>query len=546
MADKEYTIVAPDGKEITLIGPEGATQEQVIAQAQKLYQPNQQSTQAPTYQDTFREALQNVPSGKRIMGSALAGLGGEAIKNVGAVTELVSPKYGKPIAQFGQAMTDVASEANPVMGTIGQIGSYFAPTSLINKGGELLAASSTMPKLAKALTNLGGNMGLGFLTTEGTGQEGLVDRAKSAALAGGLSAGLPILGAGVSKLSKFLRGPEQTAQMANAVEKAREVGYVIPPTQANESLLNRLLEGTAGKITTQQNASAKNQEITHNLVTKALNLPENEIITPKVLENIRSGAGNAYENLKLTGRVTPDKTYHQALDNIVKDFRTIEKDFPADKLRPEVDLIESLKSKSFEVNSALAKIKTLRLDANKAYSQGDASLGNVNKKAANAIEDAIEKHLIDIDKPELLQQFKDARQLIAKTYTVEKALNSTSGTIDAKKLASELKKGKPLTDELKTVAEFSGQFPKATQTTEMMGSRPQINPLDVGAAGILSSLTNPSALATLALRPTARSLALSPFVQNRLVQKPIGESSQNLSNLARMLMLQQTTQGTQP
>ena len=546
MADKEYTIVAPDGKEITLIGPEGATQEQVIAQAQKLYQPNQQSTQAPTYQDTFREALQNVPSGKRIMGSALAGLGGEAIKNVGAVTELVSPKYGKPIAQFGQAMTDVASEANPVMGTIGQIGSYFAPTSLINKGGELLAASSTMPKLAKALTNLGGNMGLGFLTTEGTGQEGFVDRAKSAALAGGLSAGLPILGAGVSKLSKFLRGPEQTAQMANAVEKAREVGYVIPPTQANESLLNRLLEGTAGKITTQQNASAKNQEITHNLVTKALNLPENEIITPKVLENIRSGAGNAYENLKLTGRVTPDKTYHQALDNIVKDFRTIEKDFPADKLRPEVDLIESLKSKSFEVNSALAKIKTLRLDANKAYSQGDASLGNVNKKAANAIEDAIEKHLIDIDKPELLQQFKDARQLIAKTYTVEKALNSTSGTIDAKKLASELKKGKPLTDELKTVAEFSGQFPKATQTTEMMGSRPQINPLDVGAAGILSSLTNPSALATLALRPTARSLALSPFVQNRLVQKPIGESSQNLSNLARMLMLQQTTQGTQP
>jgi hypothetical protein len=498
------------------------------------------------YEATFKEALQNVPQSKRIMGSALAGLGGETIKNIGAITELISPKYGKPIAQLGQAMTNVASEANPVMGTIGQIGAYALPVSLINKGGELLASGTTIPKLGKAITNVAGNMGLGFLTTEGTGKEGFVDRAKSAALAAGLSAGLPIVGGGVSKLSKFLRGPEQTAQMANAVEKAREVGYVIPPTQANESLLNRLLEGTAGKITTQQNASAKNQEITHNLVTKALNLPENEIITPKVLENIRSGAGNAYENLKLTGRVTPDKTYHQALDNIVKDFRTIETDFPADKLRPEVDLIESLKSKSFEVNSALAKIKTLRLDANKAYSQGDASLGNVNKKAANAIEDAIEKHLIDIDKPELLQQFKDARQLIAKTYTVEKALNSTSGTIDAKKLASELKKGKPLTDELKTVAEFSGQFPKATQTTEMMGSRPQINPLDVGAAGILSSLTNPSALATLALRPTARSLALSPFVQNRLVQQPINESSQNLSNLARMLMLQQTTQGTQP
>jgi hypothetical protein len=39
MAEKEYTVVAPDGKEITLIGPEGASKDQVIAQAQKLYKP---------------------------------------------------------------------------------------------------------------------------------------------------------------------------------------------------------------------------------------------------------------------------------------------------------------------------------------------------------------------------------------------------------------------------------------------------------------------------------------------------------------------------
>ena len=39
MAEKEYVVVAPDGKEITLIGPEGASNEQVIAQAQKLYKP---------------------------------------------------------------------------------------------------------------------------------------------------------------------------------------------------------------------------------------------------------------------------------------------------------------------------------------------------------------------------------------------------------------------------------------------------------------------------------------------------------------------------
>ena len=39
MAEREYTVVAPDGKEITLIGPVGASQKDVIAQAQKLYKP---------------------------------------------------------------------------------------------------------------------------------------------------------------------------------------------------------------------------------------------------------------------------------------------------------------------------------------------------------------------------------------------------------------------------------------------------------------------------------------------------------------------------
>jgi hypothetical protein len=42
MAEKEYTVVAPDGKEITLIGPVGASQEEVIAQAQQLYKPSSQ------------------------------------------------------------------------------------------------------------------------------------------------------------------------------------------------------------------------------------------------------------------------------------------------------------------------------------------------------------------------------------------------------------------------------------------------------------------------------------------------------------------------
>ena len=35
----QYTIQAPDGKTITIEGPEGATEAEVIAKAQELYKP---------------------------------------------------------------------------------------------------------------------------------------------------------------------------------------------------------------------------------------------------------------------------------------------------------------------------------------------------------------------------------------------------------------------------------------------------------------------------------------------------------------------------
>lgn len=545
MTEKEYTVVAPDGKEITLIGPEGATQDQVIAQAQKLYKP--QTPQKPTvellpYEASFKEALQNVPESKRIMGSALAGLGGEAIKNVGAITELVSPKYGKPIAQFGQAMTNVASEANPVMGTIGQIGAYASPVSLINKGGELLAASSTMPKLAKALTNVGGNMGLGFLTTEGTGQEGFVDRAKSAALSGGLSAGLPILGAGVSKLVNSLRGTEMSPQMIEAIKNARDLGYTVPPTQAGGGTLNRLLEGLAGKASTLQEASVRNQNITNKLATKSLNLPEDTVLTPEVLSNIRDTAGLAYEALKKLPKkpaVLADSTINRSAVAEINPAKMVE---DLKIARKDAEAYYNLYGRSIHPED-LAKAKAFR-----------------NK--ATQIEDALEAYANDLGKTDLVPALRDARQLIAKTYTVENAMNKTTGTIDAKELAKRLQKNKPMSEELKQIGEFAQAFPKAAQKPEIIGGTIGISPLDYTMAGLTGGAsllggsdretTGLATLAALLARPMARKMVLSAPMQNRLVQstvKPIANEADltpTKSNLARMLMLQQTTQGTQP
>lgn len=51
MAEREYTVIAPDGKEVTLIGPVGASNDVVIAQAKKLYNSTPKNLGTPIYGD---------------------------------------------------------------------------------------------------------------------------------------------------------------------------------------------------------------------------------------------------------------------------------------------------------------------------------------------------------------------------------------------------------------------------------------------------------------------------------------------------------------
>jgi hypothetical protein len=79
------------------------------------------------------------------------------------------------------------------------------------------------------------------------------------------------------------------------------------------------------------------------------------------------------------------------------------------------------------------------------------------------------RHLTKIDRPELAEQFNNARKQIAKTYTVQGALETT-GNVNASKLAALLRKDKPLSPELEQAARFAGAFPKASAVPERSGS----------------------------------------------------------------------------
>lgn len=479
----------------------------------------------------------NVQATPRPLESALAGATKSVIDPLVATAQLATGgNLGtSQLAQNLDKQADVYYEANPVSYGAGRVAGAVAPAAAITKGAGMIPSFARANPMVQGAA-LGATSGLITpINTGATGGEMYSDVGQNVALGTALGGAIPAGG----QVANMLRGKGPSPQMVQSIQQARDLGYVIPPTQANPSMLNRVMEGVAGKISTAQNASARNQEITNKLAAKSLGLAEDTAITPQVLADLRTTAGNAYTNLGLAGQVITDKSYINALDDIAKPFVVAAKGFPDAPPSPVLNLVQSLKSPSFDATAAIEKVKQLRTAADDAFRSGNTDIGQASKKAAAAIENALETHLSKTGQGDLLNKFRDARQLIAKTYSVEKAANPATGTIDAKKLASQLQRGKPLSAELKDIAQFSQSFPKASQTPETMGSLTQLNPLDY-FAGLVGGVSTggPGAAAILA-RPAMRAAALSSPVQNRLIPSTAAPFlTENQRNLARLLTLQ--------
>jgi hypothetical protein len=512
----------PDGRIARFEVPEGTTPEQVqsMIAAQVQNQPSATASESPS----------NPTAGNSFLDNALAGVGG-AFADLGL--------RGRQVYSSLADAVDGGNRSSQVQKDIAEKRRLDAP--LLKTGGGTLGniVGKGIPALAAGLVPGGQGLAGSILAGAGTAaldptlsDESTLRNAGIGALGGAAGYGLA-KGAGALLDRAAARGAAQQelASVRDGVAAAaREKGYVIPPVQTNPTIGNRITEGLAGKINTAQAASIKNQSITNRTVANSLGLDPTKPITKDALNGLRQQAGQAYEAVANIGDITPGEAYRKALDKIVEPYVKAAQSFPNAKMNPIVQEINTLRTPSFDSASAVAKIRELRAGADKAYAGGDKELGKALKSGAQALEDAIDAKLQTIpNAQDLLNGFRNARQLIAKTYTVENALNESTGNVAARKLAQQLGRGKPLSGDLKSVAQFAQAFPKAAD--EVASSMPGVSPLDFYASGGLSALTgNPAAMAAIAVRPGARATILS-----RPYQKAFGQQSYDPSFLLRML-----------
>lgn len=313
------------------------------------------------------------------------------------------------------------------------------------------------------------------------------------------------------------------------ISQGQKEGYVVPPSTGNPTFLNRLMEGLSGKLKLQQEAALRNQGTTDRLMSQSVGESGEAPITQGALESIRSKAAQeGYSPIRQIGEIPTDSKYQDALDAIEKAGK------PGKLLasiKPDTDiadLVKSLKQPNFEGDDAVSTIQTLRQSADDAFRAGKAAVGRAYKAAAGAIEDQIERHLQNqgADGADTLSQFRDARKLMAKTYTAGKALTET-GNFNARSVASDLARGKPLEGAQRTVGQFASAFPKATRLAQE--SFPAISPLDAYGSAIASAASHSVAPLALPLtRVGVREFLLSPAGQSRALQAAYKGAPKNL------------------
>lgn len=443
-----------------------------------------------------------------------------------------------------QALGSLGADTDSFAFGAGKLGAEIAGTAgvggLLAKPFQALAASRLGSGLEPALegiarglqtggfrvgelagTGAGAAARIGAGATVGGASAGLVnpEDASTGAVIGGALPGIAQVGGRIGRALRPSADAGMTAQKLAAARQGAQAGYVIPPADLQPGMGTELLSGLSGKIKTAQVASQRNQVVTDRLVRNELGLGADDALTTDVLQNIRNQAAQAYAPVKQAGLVNVDSTFTKALDNIEQAYQGANSAFPGLSGDGVANLVKNLRVNQFESNGAVDALKVLRQDADKAFRAGDKGLGKAYKEAADAVEGQLERHLTSAGNTGALDALRDARKLIAKTYSVQKALNDQTGSVAAPELAKQLAKGRPLSGDLLTVAQMAQAFPKANQA--LKETPKAVSPLDwFGALGATGLTQNPLPMAGLLARPAARSYLLSGGAQRAALRDP--------------------------
>ena len=320
-----------------------------------------------------------------------------------------------------------------------------------------------------AAADLSTLLGVGAL---GTGSQ-VLSRAST------LTNPLTAVTAPVTAVAKRGQAKMTKQQKLNAVRDAtlregQAQGFVVTPGSVTPTVGNILLERIGGKTRVEQLAGVRNQQVTDSLARRAIGLPDDAPLTRDTMRDIRAQEYTAgYAPLANIGRVVADADFKKALQDVTDAFTGASKSFKGAAPQDVQKLIKPYNVADFDAADAIAATRTLRENARNNFQKGEGALARAQIAVSNALEGQLERSLQAANNTQataLLEGFRNSRKRMAVSHAVEDAIVEGTGSVDARKLASDLQKGKLLTGELETAAKFANTFKRVVMTPGAVGT----------------------------------------------------------------------------
>lgn len=533
MATQIYKVADPSGQIREIEGPAGASDAEVIAQAQKLFAtpssgiPTERrppstlavATSAPYkaiagMADVFLTAPQNVANlAKMAYGTAVTAAGRPEL-----APEVTAPR--QPVAELFQRTGLIKPTEGMTAGQrVLDVGLQAAT------GGALSPAASLREMGAAALK--GGIGGLaGQTVTEATG-EPLLGMATSMAVPS------TITSAAQARQARLRAEEARNAVRDLTVRAGQQEGYLVTPGSVTPSGSNVLLERVAGKTRTQQAAAAENQQVTDKLARRAVGIGETDPLTRANMQQIRRDEYVlGYEPLNRVGAVPTDQQFNTALNNVLAAYTGPGRSFSGAIPQPVQDLVNNYRVGQFNAADAVSATRTLREAARANLARGDNELGLAQRAISNALEDQIERTLQqagNANAQAMLDQFRASRQRMAISHAVEDAIVEGGGSVNARQLANDLQtRGRYFSGDLDLIARFANiarpvTVPPGTMGTPGAGSvlGPSIGGgVGAGVGALMGGATGASAGAIGgALAPQAASWMARQYLLSQMGQR---------------------------
>lgn len=287
-------------------------------------------------------------------------------------------------------------------------------------------------------------------------------------------------------LEDYARGPQ-----LDAAADAQRMGIALPPEYIQPTAGPRITTMAAGPRGPAALADANKNQV-RNVALGDMGLPPTaQLNGRKAFQEARSQVAQPYEEVKRLPIQQADDAMVQRLEGIRADLDIIGAKEYAPAIGKIVDDAIAKTQTGLTGEELLKNVSVLRERAKRTYNNKAATsealdVADTNFKIATELESLIDN---SISNPKLLQQYRDARQKMARTYAYEAATDFNTGMVDVSKLARITSKDSALTGDIAALGKIAGNFPEAfsTKPTPGMFSAPRLSRSGAGgAAGALA------------------------------------------------------------